>query len=127
MAMERRRVTKIREPHPADPQVAVVAPEVAAPQTVTPEQGSKPAASTPSDSPRRSKATSAPKAASTTQAAGAPVDEGAKVPSSWRLKRSMLNRLDKAARVIPAELDQNMSKNLIVETAIDEYLKRFGL
>lgn len=120
MAIERKRVTKRSEQHPAE--------LIADGATQESHSGTPPSVDT-ADAP----APRTPKRRAASIPAAVPADgrgegeDGPKIPTSYRLPRSLLDRLDRAARVIPAELDRNMSKNQIVEMAIDEFLKRFNV
>lgn len=119
--VERQRVTKRHEPHPADAQA-----------TAKPTEGVLPPAPAVADAPPPVKERPAakrrvPAASASSPSESAAEDEGPKVPTSFRLPRSLLNRLDKGSRVIPAELDKNVSKNQIVEMAIDHYLAQFNI
>lgn len=123
MAIERQRVTKRREQHPAE---ALADPMSKAPESTPTPPAPEPAptsAATRRDTTHRT-ASRAPAAKPDERSGG---EDSPKVPTSYRLPRALLNRLDKGARVIPAALDLNVSKNQIVEMAIDEYLQRFDV
>lgn len=116
MAIERKTVTKRNERHPAD-----VLQPLAADQPA-----STPAAASPISPPVQPQSPAPAEDRYESTPPGVPED-GPKVPTSFRIPRRLLDRLDKGARVIPAALDKNLSKNQLVENALDEYLKRFGL
>lgn len=112
--IERKKVTKRHEQHPAEA-LAAPGPAESAAVPAAPEQPPVAPAPRPASAPVR--------------AAGEEVSPAAepKVPSSFRLPRTLLDRLDAGAVKIPAVLGRRVSKNQLVENALDEYLSRYGL
>lgn len=112
--IERKKVTKRHEQHPAEalaapgPAETTSAPAVADQSPIAPTQP-------PAATPVRASGEEAPQAAEP------------KVPSSFRLPRTLLDRLDAGSVKIPATLGRRVSKNQLVENAIDEYLSRYGV
>lgn len=49
-----------------------------------------------------------------------------KIPVNYRLPADLVKRLDTAAVYLPAKLGKRITKNGIVEAAIDEYLAKRG-
>ncbi|GAA0992867.1 hypothetical protein GCM10009551_054330 [Nocardiopsis tropica] len=115
MAIERKKVTKHYDPHPAE-------------ALSSPEPAESSSAFAPPDLPTPPRVSASGLVSSVGQASAS--DEPApepKVPSSFRLPRTLLDRLDAGAIAIPAALGRRVSKNQLVENAIDEYLTRYGL
>jgi hypothetical protein len=112
--IERKKVTKRHDPHPAE---ALALPGTAEPThaPAAPEQQPVSLTPRPAPAPARAVGEELPQVAEP------------KVPSSFRLPRTLLDRLDAGAVTIPATLGRRISKNQLVENAIDEYLSRYGL